>query len=381
MVFSCTQENLKRALAVVGALSGKNINLPVLNNVLVHADATAIKLAATNLELAVHVAMRGKTDKAGEFTVPAKLFLDCVNLLPEDKVEVELAGSTVKVTCRQSSNSIKGLSASEFPLIPEIDHGTSLYIDVPAFKTALKQVTFAASTVESRPELTGVLFDANPAHAPGSLVLAATDSYRLAERTVPLLDRAGAKSSDRPLRVIVPSRSLNEVARILALYGEDELDGQVEVLVGESQIAFRFGEVEVLSRIIDGRYPDYRPIIPDRRVTEATAGREELAHAVKGAALFSKSGLCDVHLNLESDGIRVAAVEGQLGASESMVPAAVTGPQNHIAVNYRYLLEGLNAAPGQKIRLKMIDAANPCVLTPEASAPQDFIYIVMPIKQ
>jgi DNA polymerase-3 subunit beta len=383
MRFSCTQEKLKRGLAVVGALSGKNINLPVLNNVLVKVDATSVQLVSTNLETAVRATMRGKTESFGEFTVPARLFLDYVNLLPDDQVEVELVKDAVKVTCRKSSTAIKGLPASEFPLIPEVERGAVLYLEAKSFKDALKQVAFAVSSVESRPELTGVLFHANPAFAQGSLVLAATDSYRLAERTVTLLDKAGAKSSDRPVSIIVPGKALNEVSRILSLYSDAELAEPIEIVVGESQVSFRFGEVEILSRVIDGRYPDYRPIIPDRCVTEAGAEVAVLAQAVKGAALFSRNGLCDVHLSLDKGegGIGVSALEGQLGTSQANVPAAVIGPKNDIAVNFRYLLDGLGAVEGKKVRLKMIDGANPCVLVPEESQPQDFIYIVMPIKQ
>jgi DNA polymerase-3 subunit beta len=294
-----------------------------------------------------------------------------------------LVKDAVKVTCRKNSTAIKGLPASEFPLIPEVERGAVLYLEAGDFKDALKQVAFAASTVESRPELTGVLFNANPAFAKGALVLAATDSYRLAERTVTLLDKAGNKSTDRPVSIIVPGKALNEVARILSLYGDKELTEAIEIIIGESQVSFRFSEVEVLSRIIDGRYPDYRPIIPDRCVTEAIAEVDDLVHAVKGAALFSRSGLCDVHLTLDKneESIAVSALEGQLGTSESRVLAAVTGPKNEIAVNFRYLLDGIGAVEGKKVRLKMIDGANPCVLTPEETQPQDFVYIVMPIKQ
>ena len=381
MRFSCTQENLKRGLAISGSLSGKNVNLPILSNVLIRTEGSTITLLSTNLEIAVSCGLRGKVDEPGEFTVPAKLFLDYVNLLPEDKVDMELIGENLKVTCRKNTTKIKGLASSEFPLIPGLDRQTAFYLDAHDLKDALKQTLFAASNVESRPELTGVFFNINPKFAPGKVVLAATDSYRLAERTIGLKDGPSAKSTDKSVGVIVPGRTLHEVARILSIFKDDELDAPVEIVLGESQVAFHFADVELISRVIEGRYPDYRPIIPERFTTEATVGKDALAQAVKGAALFARSGLQDVHFSLEaSTGITVASAEGQLGKNESQVEAAVTGGKNAITVNYKYFLDGLTAADGSKMKFRMIDAMNPCVLTPE-NADNGYLYIVMPIKQ
>lgn len=376
MRFTCTQENLKRGLAIAGSLSGKNVNLPILSNVLIRTEGSSIQLLSTNLEIAVSCAIRGKVEDAGEFTVPAKLFLDYVNLLPEDKVDVELSGDNLKVACRKSTTKIKGLVASEFPLIPSLDKQLTFRLDAHDLREALKQTLFASSNVESRPELTGVYFNINPKFAPGKAVLAATDSYRLAERTIALKE-----NNDKQFGVIVPGRTLHELSRILSIFKDEELDASVEIILGESQVAFRFADVEIISRVIEGRYPDYRPIIPERFTTEATIDKDALTQAVKSAALFARSGLQDVHFSLEaSTGVTVASAEGQLGKNESQVEAKVTGGKNAITVNYKYFLEGLNAAEGTKMKFRMIDGMNPCVLTPEKEE-NGYLYIVMPIKQ
>ena len=193
MKFSCTQENLKRGLLATGYVAGKNVNLPILNNVLMRIDGSVIQLISTNLEVAVRCAIRGKIDEGGEFTVPSKLFLDYVNLLPDDRVDLETTETFLKIGCRKNSTKIKGIPAAEFPLIPAIDRQNVLYVSGAVLKRALGQVNFAVSNIESRPELTGAFFNANPEFAHGSLVIAATDSYRLSEKTI-RLDSKGGKA-------------------------------------------------------------------------------------------------------------------------------------------------------------------------------------------
>jgi len=382
MKFSCTQENLKRGLLATGYVAGKNVNLPILNNVLMKIEGSGIQLISTNLEVAVRCAIRGKVDDGGEFTVPSKLFLDYVNLLPDDRVDLETTESFLKIACRKNSTKIKGIPASEFPLIPSVDRQNVLYIGGQVLKRALGQVNFAVSSIESRPELTGAYFNANPEFALGSLVIAATDSYRLSEKTVKLDAKDGKASASKHLTAIVPGKTLHEVSRILALYKENEVE-MVEISLGEGQIAFNFGDVELISRLVDGKYPEYRPIIPEKYTSEAVFHRSDVAQAVKGASLFARAGLQDVHFRLEpAEGLVVSSSEGQMGKNDSTVEAQMSGPQNAITLNYKYFLDGLAALETPKARLRVIDAMNPCVLAADGEeAGEKLTYIVMPIKQ
>ena len=380
MKFSCTQENLKRGLSITSSVAGKNINLPILNNVLIRIENNSIRLVATNLEIAVTCTVRGKVEEAGEFTVPSKLFMDFVNLLPDERVDIVLEEDALKVSCGKNSTKIKGIPAHEFPPMPKIDKKAVFHLPAAVLRKALSQVTFAVSGVESRPELTGVLFNVNPPFAPGKLVLAATDSYRLSEKTITLKDAP----KDKTYSVIVPGKTLLELSRGLAVYKDAEITEPVEVAIGESQVFFRFGEVELISRVIEGRYPDYHPIIPERFSTEANLDQSDLIQAVKSAALFSRAGLQDVHLAFDpSEGVEVSSNEGQLGKNRSMVPGAVKGQKNAITVNYRYFLDGANAVDAGEVKVKMIDGMNPCVITAEGGGAVDekLLYIVMPIKQ
>ncbi len=268
--------------------------------------------------------------------------------------------------------------------MPKVEKKGSFFLDGSVLRKALSQVTFAVSNVESRPELTGVFFNVNPGHAPGKLVMAATDSYRLSEKTIPLKEGANAQSTDKTFAVIIPGKTLIEISRILSVYKDSEMPEPVEIALGESQVFFRFGEVELISRVIEGRYPDYRPIVPEKFATEVSMKREDLIQAVKSAALFAKAGLQDVHFALDAtDGVEVSSYEGQLGRNRSIVTGAVKGQKNAITVNYRYFLDGAGAVEGGAVKMKMIDAMNPCVITAEDEAPsgEKFLYIVMPIKQ
>lgn len=383
MKFSCTQENLKRGLLATGYVAGKNINLPILNNVLLKIDGTSIQLISTNLEVAVRCAIRGKVDEGGEFTVPSKLFLEYVNLLPDDRIDLETSETFLKISCRKNSTKIKGIPASEFPLIPSVEGQKTLYLSGSALKRALSQVNFAVSSIESRPELTGALFNINPAFSKGSLIIAATDSYRLSEKTVKLQSKGSQPSSSHTQALIVPGKTLQELSRILSLFSLTELEAApVEIAVGEGQIAFRFAELELISRLVDGKYPDYRPIIPEKFTTEAVFHKSEMVQAVKGASLFARAGLQDVNFKLDDDGLVVSSSEGQMGKNDSTVDAKISGPQNGITLNYRYFLDGLAALETSKARLRVIDAMNPCVLMADGEEEgEKLTYIVMPIKQ
>jgi len=381
MKFSCTQEKLRKGLQAVSSISGKNVNLPILNNVLMKVDGSRLEMVSTNLEVAVRSAIRGKAETAGEFTVPSKLLVEYVNLLPEDKVDLAVEGQELRISCLKNETSIRGINASEFPLIPKIEGNRVFRIPSKTLKRAVSQVAFAVSSVESRPELTGVLFNISPAFASGKLVMAATDSYRLSERIIGFESDKG-RSMEAGTAIIVPGRTLSELARILSIYKDDEADGQaVEISMGDSQIAFRFGDIELVSRLIDGRYPDYRPIIPEKFATEAVVDVSMLSKAVKGSSLFSRAGLQDVNFSFDQSGtIKVSSGEGAVGKNVSVLEADVKGKTNSITVNYRYFLDGLGAIEGSRVRIKIIDAVNPCLLSAE-SDDSGFLYVVMPIRQ
>ena len=369
------QENLKRGLNIVGHVTSKNINLPILNNILIKANSGNIELVSTNLEIGVVHQLRGKIEADGEFTVDSKLITEYVNLLDSgEKVKLEEKGGELRIDCGGYKTKIKGEEAKEFPLIPTISKENPYICSVDDFKSALNSVIFAVSNSENRVELTGVLFYFNG----NKLNLVATDSYRLAEREISL---KSAGSSDEEKKIIVPAKTAQEVLRILNAVDLSELnDGaDINIYLSDNQILFTVDSVDLISRLINGHYPDYKQIIPAKIITEVWLERGELIRAVKAAALFSKTGINDITLQVGAKKVIVSAFSGPSGESQVELEAEVAGGENEITINYRYLLDGLNNIEGNRVVLGIINNTTPCVIKPEKDG--GYLYIVMPIRQ
>ena len=369
------QENLKQGLALVGHVAGKNINLPILNNILIKAEAGKIKLVATNLEVGIISVVRGKIETEGSFTVNSKIISDCIGLLPNKKIGLNQKENDFLVDCENYQAKIKGQSAEEFPLIPEVDRKNYFSAQAEAFKSAISQVIFATPVSETRLELSGVLF----IFSGNSLTLAATDSYRLAEKKIQI-----KSNSQEGKKIIVPAKTLQELLRVLSVnLGDDveENSQEIKFYISDNQILFTYGSTELVSRLIEGQYPDYQQIIPTNSKTKIIIDRQELTRAVKMASLFSKAGINDVNLDfpLGKNQVVVSSVSGQTGENITNLQAKVVGNENSIVVNYRYLLEGLSNIGEEMVKIEIIDGNTPCLIRPEKD--ESYLYIIMPIKQ
>ncbi|MDP2737043.1 MAG: DNA polymerase III subunit beta [bacterium] len=369
------QENLKQGLALVGHVSGKNVNLPILNNVLIKAEEGKIRLVATNLEVGVISTVRGKIEREGSFTVSSKIISDCINLLPNKKIGLEQKANDLLVDCENYQAKVKGQSAEEFPLIPEVDKKNYFSAGAEEVKRAISQVIFATALSETRLELSGVLF----VFSDGNLTMAATDSYRLAEKKIKIKSNNGEEK-----KIIVPAKTLQELLRVLSVNLDDEVEeknSEIKFYISENQILFTYGSTELVSRLIEGQYPDYQQIIPTNSKTKISIDRQELIRAVKMASLFSKAGINDVNLDfpLGKNQVVISSVSGQTGENITNLEAKVLGNENSMVVNYRYLLEGLSNIEKETVKIEVIDSNTPCVIRPEQD--ESYLYIIMPIKQ
>jgi DNA polymerase-3 subunit beta len=381
MKFSCTQENLHQGLSVVSHIASKNINLPILGNVLIKADDKVLRFMSTNLEIAISCIVRGKIEGQGEFTVPSKLFSDYVSLLPKERVDVHQEGNSLIAACGSYQTKLNGIVASEFPLIPSLEGQQKFTLKVTELRRAIGQVLFAVAPNESRPEISGVLFKFNPSDDGVDLVLAATDSYRLAEKIVKV--NMGRSSAIKDVvHVIVPARTVAELIRILGVFKEGaENPEEMEIHIGENQILFSYNNVELVSRTIEGKYPDYRQLIPERFETEVVLSKDELSRAVKTTSLFSRTGLNDIHFTFDASGkVALRAVNSQTGEHAVDLDGAVTGKENAVTVNFKYFLDGVNNIESEQVRLQLIDGISPCLIRPVSDA-AGYLYIVMPIRQ
>ncbi len=375
MKFSSLQENLKQAVSIVSHIAGKNQNLPILSNIKIEAKDGNISFIATDLEIGIVHKIRGKIEKEGAYTVDAKLIYDYISLLPANKkVKIEKKDPFLNIESESYKTKIKGIEAEEYPLIPEFKNDLSWTINAKDLRQSLSQVVFAVSNSDTRIELTGVLF----AFGNNSLTLVATDSHRLTEKTIKAKQNKNKKTETG--NIIVPARTLQELLRILSNLNESE-GQEIEIHVNDNQIMFIINQTELVSRLIEGQFPDYKQIIPTNHKTKAIASRNELIRAVKASSLFSQDKICDISLDFpkNQNKILVSAVSAQKGESIAEVEAIINGNDNGVTINYRYLLDGFNNIDTENIIIEIIDSNTPCLIKPEND--DSYIYIVMPIKQ
>jgi DNA polymerase-3 subunit beta len=376
MKFSTLQENLKQGLFIASHVAGKNTNLPILNNVLIEAKDGNIKLITTNLEVGIITTIRGKVEKDGSFAVDAKIFTDYVGLLANEKIDIDLKENKLNIEIEKNKTKITGQSPEEFPLIPVVSRDLYYSAKIEDFKKALLQVIFSVSTSESRIELSGVLFN----FFNNKLIVAATDSYRLAEKEINIKTN---KNDAEEKRVIIPAKTIQEVIRILGGGKDNEKaeGGEIKFYLSDNQILFVVGATELVSRLIEGQYPDYKQIIPTTSKTNALINKTKLIRMIKIASLFSRANVNDVNLDfpIRKGQVIISSTSGQTGENITEMEALVNGEDNGIVINYRYLLDGLNNIEGDNVKLEIIDSNTPCVIRPEEE--KNYLYIIMPIKQ
>lgn len=373
--FSCTQENLRTAVTLVGHIAARQGSLPILSNVLVRAEGKALTVLATNLELAMSYGLRGKVEQDGAVTANAKLLGDVVQLLPHDRVDVVVDDAEITLTCRGNATKVRGMDAVEFPLIPVVERRQEAVVAAGALRDALGAVAFAVASGSARPELSGVLF----AFDGTSAKVVATDSYRLGEATLPLTTSTIPKGT----QVIVPGRTVQEILRVVSvLMGSEEPITEVAIAVTANQLLVTAGALTITSRLIDGTYPDYTQILPRSWSTRVVVPRGELQTAARRAALFSRTGINDVHLRILPKGNQVVirSENAQVGEDQATLDvSAAKGDEVVVVLNARYLLEGLAAISGDEVAMECSGATAPVALRPAEG--EGYVYIIMPIKQ
>ena len=369
MKLSVMQENLARGLSIVSRAVSSRSTLPVLANVLLKTEDAGLKLTATNLEIGITYWVPGKVDEDGATTVPAKLLMDLVSSLPSgDKVELEVtAGDTLHVKAGRFQTHIKGIDADEFPAIQTAGDRPTTRVAQNVLRRALAETAFAAASDEARPILTGVLakFEGD------QLTLAAADNYRIAVKTVPILDAVPETS------VVIPARALNELARIL---GDTDDPVDIVLAAGRNQVLFHLDGVDLVSRLIDGQFPNYQQVMPQAHATRAVLDREELLRAVRPAALIAHESANIVKLQIGGDGdpgVTVSA-NAEVGDHVGQVEAAVEGDGTTIAFNARYLADVLTNVSADQFALELNGPLSPGVFKPVGD--DRYVHVVMPVR-
>ena len=373
MKVSCLQENLSRGLGTVARAVAPRSTLPVLSNVLVASDKGRLRLSATNLEMGISYWIGAKIEEEGATTVPARTFVDLVNTLPNDTVLMELTvrNQTLNVHCGAFNNDIKCIDAHDFPPLPPSELDDGLDLNIEDLRKMINQVTLAASTDDARPVLTGVLVEVEGSE----MTFAAADGFRLSVRKATL-----SSAAPEPIHAIIPARALNELARIVGT-GEDSVT--MTMPPNRGQVIFRAKDVEVVSQLIEGTFPDYRGIIPANHVTRTILPTSAFLKACKAADIFAREAAHSARLrvtpgtDLEPGTVEVSATAAETGSNETTVDATIEGDPVEIAFNVRFLVDVLSVIDTPNVALETTGPSAPGVLRPVGQ--DDFLHVIMPM--
>ena len=374
MKVTVLQENLARGLSVVSRAVSPRSTLPVLSNILIATDEGRLRLSATNLELGITCWIAARIDEEGSTTVPARTFGDLINTLPGDQVQLSLDMKTQSLHVKggASNNDIKCIDAQEFPPLPVPDFDGAIQINVGDFREMIHQVAFAASTDEARPVLMGVLVQVDK----DKLTMAAADGFRLSVRKAVL-----SASSPAPVSAIVPAQALKELARV-ATDGDEPI--YMVLPKGRGQVVFRVKDVEVVSQLIDGTFPDYQQIIPRSYKSRTLVSTSSLLKACKQAEIFAREGSNVARFNIKSSQgemqpseVEISATSEETGKNETIVEATVDGGGLLIAFNVKFLREALEVIRTPNVALETSAPNAPGVVRPVGD--DQFLHVIMPM--
>ena len=374
MKFSILQEKLKEGLHIVERAASKSLTLPILNNILLSEEKNFLTISSTDLEIGIRWWALIKGEQEGVITVPARLFSYFIDLLPSEKISIEVKNDTLFVTCGNYKTQIKGTPADEFPIIPKIPKDEFVFIDAAPFCQGLSQVADIPTHSTTRPEISGVyfLFQKN------LLTVAATDSFRLTEKQIPLKNDATFK---KEYSFILPQKTAKE---IITIFGEKE--GKIKMYFSPNQIMLELPmeetdhpSVQLTSRLIDGEYPNYKEIIPPKHTTRIAVRRDEFINQIKTASLFSgKINEIKLTINPQVSTIEIESRSAESGEHHSSLSGKTEGETIEISFNHRFLLDGLLGIKSAEVLFEFNGTSGPGVLKPVGDS--SYLYVIMPIK-
>lgn len=383
MKIQAIAENFKRGILTTEKIVGKNLTLPILSNILIEAEKGRLRASATNLEIGVVSGLRAKIEKEGKIAVPARILGSLLaGVADEEKIDIVLNNQILSISYKGNRALIKGMEAKDFPLIPKPQSEAILEIDAAAFREGVLKTIVCIAPTETRQELTGIFVQ----FAKNKLTLAATDSFRLAEFTIDIKKEHFGKGYEKFLEknnaVIVPARTLQEVARNIT----DSSESKVKIFMGESQIFFEVDDTLYVSRLIDGKYPEYKQVIPKEFSENILIAKDVFLKAVKMASIFSDSKSREVRMKMKSGEktIQITAQSVEAGENTGDIPIQGSVKKStEIAFNSRYVIDGLNVLASENVYMGFNDSFGPVVLREAGKnekVDDKYLHIIMPIR-
>jgi len=371
MKLSCLQENLNKGLGIIGRAVASRTTLPITQNVLITTDESQLKLAATNLEIAISCWIGAKIESEGSITIPARVLTEFVGSLPSDIISLNLKHHTLEIKCGRYEARINGLDAADFPPIPQVGDGFSTKVKAEDLKQAISLVAFAAATEESRPVLTGVQTEFEGS----KLTMAAADGFRLAVHRTTLAEPVKEK-----VTMIIPAKAYHELNRLM---GSEDQEIEITLNSQKSQVLFKLKGIEMVSQLIQGAFPNYSQLIPQTYGTKARIDVAEFLRAIKMAAIFARdgSGIARVIVTpgatVEAGKITISARADEIGDNVGEIDALVDGEAAKIAFNARYLADVLSVIKQAQVSLEVTTPSNPGVIRPVGT--DNYDHVVMPM--
>jgi len=373
MNFTILAKELKKGLSFTEKITGKNLTLPILNNLLIEALPNFLKISSTDLEVGIEWWGHCKTEKEGSIAVPAKFISQLAGVLPEEKIDIKTKGNTLLIEGKNIKTQIKGFSSEEFPIIPKFLKDIYIEMDGKKIKEGLVSVVDMVSTSQVKPEISGVYFSFNK----GSIKLVATDSFRLTEKTI----KDDFKNLfEKEINFILPQKTTRELINILP----EEEGEKIRIYFSESQVMFEtflpnstHPEINLVSRQIDGEYPSYEEIIPKTSKTKIILNKDEFVKQIKMAGLFGGK-TNEVLIKVGENNIEIKSQDDEIGESELSMSAITEGDEVKVSFNYRFILDALTNIKSSEISFEMQGNDRPALIKPVGDA--SYLYVVMPIR-
>jgi len=374
MEFKCDKASLYQGVQNVEKIVSVRSTLPIIGNILLEASKSKLKISANNLEIGMEVFVKASVEEEGAVLVPAKIFSGIVSKLPDTEIIVKtIEKGIVRITYKQSSFNINGLSPDEFPTLPKVKEGKSFSMDAKLFSEMIEQTEFSVSMSEEKYVLSGVLMEFGKSQSsgdPSNLRMVSTDGYRLSKRAGKIPANPSFETG-----VIVPAKALSEVSRII----QTDPSGEVEITLGGDNISFRYKDTYIVSRLIQGQFPDYRQVIPKGSETKVSLVSKTFLSAIERAAVIASSSANIIKLEVKSGKLHVIASAPDVGNVNEAIEAEVKGGERAlVAFNVRLIIDALKVIQEEKIVLELSGPLSPGLIRPVGGT--DYTYIIMPIR-
>lgn len=360
----CARKDLHEGVQTAGRAVSPRTSLPILSHLLIKAEEDKLRIAATDLEIGMECVVDARVLEPGSLTAPAKVITEILAALPDTDVALSVdESSTVSLKCGTSDFSILGLPPEEFPMLPEVREEVKFTIENDVVREGIAKTSFAISADESRAILTGILMQVNG----DTLKLVATDTHRLCVFECHVADSEGAQNA------IVPGRALTELSRIVP-----EGDSTVSVGISQSQVMFRIGDTVLVSRLIEGQFPNFERVIPQEHTKKLTIPTEQFLQSMKRVAIVARENEHRTTVQTQDGTLVLTAESGNVGSAHEEVEVLKEGDDLKMAFSARYLLDMLSVIDVEAIEAEFSGEASPVAIRPQGQ--DNYVYVLMPMQ-